>query len=584
MQKSFVLYGMVLAILGLSLIATVTASPRDDMALARGRPVKDTLVVTITNPANGATVSGDTVIQVSVVDPQGIYNSLVATISIDGVIVANANQYVWDTNTVDNGNHDIKAYAEQPRARPKPPATPTVIADDAVITVTVDNYVEPPPSGDGDDIFTGTVSSGADVWHYVDAGLGLLSCDLSWPTGPDVDMYLYRPTDYANYVARAYTTANPEHMESTANEAGQWGIKVAMYSSSATANYELHVTYTPNTPDVTAPTCIITDPANNDVVYKTKYIKVTATDDRQVARVEFFVDGVLKNTDTSTPFSYGWDTTAYADLSVHTLGAIAYDAAGNFATAATVAVTVDQSAAPLVNTIRYAVIVGISDYEAISDLSYCDEDASDWYNYLISIGYLPENIWVFGDGHSNNYPVYNGYATEANVKAALNDMIAIADNDDIINFITSGHGSGDGNGESFLCMWDCDSGEAGEDGSFYDHELAAILGAAISQVHVFIDHCYSGGMGPELMALGNAANIFCTTTCTENGYGYDDSSHYNGMWTYWFLEAGLIGHFGGSIDTTLEDAFNWGAANYPKQPPSGDAPMMFDGNGSFFTL
>ncbi|MBN1329937.1 MAG: hypothetical protein JXA54_10735, partial [Candidatus Heimdallarchaeota archaeon] len=31
---------------------------------------------------------------------------------------------------------------------------------------------------------------------------------------------------------------------------------------------------------------------------------------------------------------------------------------------------------------RYAVIVGISDYKAISDLSYCDEDANDWFNQL----------------------------------------------------------------------------------------------------------------------------------------------------------------------------------------------------------
>jgi hypothetical protein len=577
------MFGMVLTILGLSLISTISyaVSPRDDIA-TRGRPVKDTLVVTITNPTNGATISGEIVVQVTVVDPQGIYNSLVATISIDGVAVANANQFVWDTNTVDNGNHEIKAYAEQPKARPKPPVS-TVISDDHVITITVDNYVEPPPTGDGDDIFTGTVSSGADVWHYVDTGLGLISCDLSWPTGPDVDMYLYRPSDSVNFVVRAYTTANPEHMEYTANEAGQWGIKVVMYSSSATANYQLHVTYTPNTPDVTAPTCIISDPLNNDVVYKTKYIKATATDDRQVARVEFFVDGVLKNTDTSAPFSYGWDTTAYAD-GAHTLGATAYDGAGNYATATAVSVIVDQSAAPLINTVRYAVIVGISDYKAISDLSFCDEDASDWYNYLLSIGYLAENIWVFGDAHSNNYPVWNGYATEANVKAALSNMIAMADNDDIVNFITSGHGSGDGNGESFLCMWDCDSGESGEDGSFYDHEIAAIFGDAISKVHIFIDHCYSGGNGPELMALGNSANIFCTTTCTDNGYGYDDSAHTNGMWTYWFLEAGLIGHFGGSADTAMEDAFAWASANYPKQPPSGDAPEMYDGDGSVFVL
>ena len=36
---------------------------------------------------------------------------------------------------------------------------------------------------------------------------------------------------------------------------------------------------------------------------------------------------------------------------------------------------------------KYAIISGISDYKNISDLSYCDEDATDWYNYLKRLGY-----------------------------------------------------------------------------------------------------------------------------------------------------------------------------------------------------
>jgi hypothetical protein len=52
-----------------------------------------------------------------------------------------------------------------------------------------------------------------------------------------------------------------------------------MYTSGVESDYDLHVTYTPNTPDTTAPTCDITDPVNNEVVYKTTYIKATATDE-----------------------------------------------------------------------------------------------------------------------------------------------------------------------------------------------------------------------------------------------------------------------------------------------------------------
>jgi hypothetical protein len=56
--------------------------------------------------------------------------------------------------------------------------------------------------------------------------------------------------------------------------------------------------------------------------------------------------------------------------------------AGNSGAASQVTVTVDQSAASATDVQKYAVIVGISDYKAISDLSFCDEDASDWFNFV----------------------------------------------------------------------------------------------------------------------------------------------------------------------------------------------------------
>jgi hypothetical protein len=549
----------------------------------RGKPVKDTLVVTIDAPVDGATISDIVTIQVTVFDPQGAYNNLVADIYIDDVLVAQSNTFNWDTNAVADADYEIKAYAEQPSAKPpggngggggKPPK---VVSDEDVIIVTVENAVAPPPNGD--DMFYGTVSySNNNKWHYVDATLGMIDCDLTWDTSYDVDMYLYRPSDYNNYVVRAWTVDKPEYMSFDADESGLWGIKVVMYSSSGTnTNYDLHVTYTPNTPDVTAPTCTITKPSNGQVVYKTAYVTASATDDRQIDYVEFYIDGSLASTDSVAPYSYPWDTTAVADGG-HTIDATAYDMAGNFDAADQVAVTVDQSAAPLEDVQKYAVITGVSDYKAISDLSYCDEDAADWYNFIVGVLEVPtDHIIVLGDGHPSDFPQYDGLATEANTKAALENVVALADDDDIIYYFTSGHGSGNGQGDSYICAWDCGSGESGEDGDFYDYELAAILGNAIAaKIYVFVDHCYSGGMGPELMALGNSANIICHTTCTENGYGWDDPGSQNGLWTHWFLEQSWIGQFGSDPNVPVEDVFAWAHANYPKG--GGDEPQEFDGD------
>jgi hypothetical protein len=223
---------------------------------------------------------------------------------------------------------------------------------------------------------------------------------------------------------------------------------------------------------------------------------------------------------------------------------------------------------------KYAVIVGISDYASISDLSYCDEDATDFYNFLAPKSY---ECKVYGDGHTSNYPRYDGTATEAKVRSVIQSLAAHAKAGDTVCFITSGHGSGDGNGESFLCMYDC----SGSVGCYYDHELAADIALFASGVNIFIfiDHCYSGGMGPELMSLSNKAYIYCTTICTEDGYGYDDSSHLNGAWTYEFLEKYLSVNPTWSMETTFDAA----AATYPHT--GGDAPMEFDGNtGSYFYL
>ena len=94
--------------------------------------------------------------------------------------------------------------------------------------------------------------------------------------------------------------------------------------------------------DTTAPTTSITAPANGATMSGTVSVTASASDNVGVTKVEFWLDGALRTTDTSSPYSWSWDTTAFAN-SAHSLVTKAYDAAGNVGTSSTVTVTVNNS-------------------------------------------------------------------------------------------------------------------------------------------------------------------------------------------------------------------------------------------------
>jgi len=422
---------------------------------------------------------------------------------------------------------------------------------------------------------TGTLSAvgQTEMWTIAVAANALSMESILTCGSADFDLYgrLGAAPTTSTYDWRGYTSGGEEV---TYNEpgAGTWYIMVRDYSGSG--SYELTVTITYTGPDTTPPTITIGNPAQGSTVYSSDIsVSWTGSDNVGISYYEIQLDSaswINKGTQTSHAYT---GVTAGA----HSISVRAWDAAGNSATD-TNSFTVDLSSNPVE---YYAVLVGISDYLSISDLSYCDEDASDWYNHLVSnLGWSSSNIRIYGDGHTSNYPTYYADAYESNVVAGLNWMIGAADSNDVIAFISSGHGSGTGTGSSYLCMYDC----SGSQGCLYDTELANILDGAIAEkIFVFLDHCYSGGFGPELMNMPNSANVYLTTTCTEDGYGYDASQYNNGMWTYYFLEYSWINHYGGSATISLEAIFSYAAASYPYG--GGDTPQQFDGNtGASFYL
>ncbi|HWP45508.1 MAG TPA: Ig-like domain-containing protein, partial [Blastocatellia bacterium] len=90
-------------------------------------------------------------------------------------------------------------------------------------------------------------------------------------------------------------------------------------------------------PDTTPPSVTITSPANGSKAGSKVSITVNATDDRAVVKVDLYIDGILLDSSTQSPFSFRWDTRR-VPRGQHTIHCQAYDAAGNVGTSPVVTV------------------------------------------------------------------------------------------------------------------------------------------------------------------------------------------------------------------------------------------------------
>jgi hypothetical protein len=97
--------------------------------------------------------------------------------------------------------------------------------------------------------------------------------------------------------------------------------------------------------DTTPPTLAITSPSNGAKVAGAVTLSAAASDNLAVIGVQFRLDGAnLGNEDTSTPYSTSWLTTGVSG-GVHTLTAVARDAAGNSTVSAPITVEIAGPAA-----------------------------------------------------------------------------------------------------------------------------------------------------------------------------------------------------------------------------------------------
>lgn len=274
------------------------------------------------------------------------------------------------------------------------------------------------------------------------------------------------------------------------------------------------------------PTVTITNPADGSTVSGTVTITVTVSDkeDNPDPVPAIYIDG----THVATANSYNWDTTAVADGS-HTIRAEATDSVGNTGSDS-ITVTVNNGGGGggggggdgVVR--KWALCIGISDYDgSANDLTYCDDDARDWKNFLSGQGY---NVVLLTDRQ----------ATADAIEAKINELLANEDADDYVAFTYSGHGTTYRKYGSCMISTDMVYMTHGWLESMFDS-------ADSSHIYFAFDACKIGGF--KGVVTDGRVGAFAS----NKDYSYDGTGNMgNGVFTYYQMDGWDNQHF-----TNFED-------------------------------
>ncbi|WP_375764752.1 Ig-like domain-containing protein [Archangium gephyra] len=282
--------------------------------------VRDTSAptVAITSPSAGTTVRGNVTVQASATDDSQVSRvELYVDGSLIGTSTSSPYAISWNPSSVANGDHTLTAKAHDVYGN---------VGTSPGVTVTVSKDVTPPTASvttpaEGVTV-TGTVilsASASDdylmsrVEYFLDGSL--LG---STPNGPSYG-YVWNSRTVTNgshtFVAKAYDSA------------GNVGV-------SATRSFIVDNDFTP-------PAVALTSPAQGATLAGMVSLQASASDDRSMSMVAFYVDGSYVASVSSPPYVATWDSHLVRNGS-HTLTAMAHDSAGNSTTSAAITVSVAQ--------------------------------------------------------------------------------------------------------------------------------------------------------------------------------------------------------------------------------------------------
>jgi hypothetical protein len=221
-----------------------------------------------------------------------------------------------NTTTLSNGSHSLTAVASNAGGQ---------TTTSAAVSITINNPVTTPPT-----VSITSPTSGATVSGTINVSTNVSANTTS----------VQFKVDGNNTGAAVTSTPFSLSLNTTTHSNGSHLLTAVASNAGGQTTTSAAVSVAVNNVDATPPSVSITSPTSGAIVSGTLTVSATASDNVGVARVEFYLDNILQSTDTSSPYSWSWNTTSASNGS-HTLAAKAYDAAGN-TTAASVTVSVSN--------------------------------------------------------------------------------------------------------------------------------------------------------------------------------------------------------------------------------------------------
>lgn len=285
-------------------------------------PVPDTTApsVQIASPTASSTLSGQATVAVAATDNVGVTRTeWYLNGALMGSAATGSAAFAWNTTSYANGSYTVQARAYDAAGNSNSSAPETVLVQNAVAdTAAPAATINAPAAGSTvSGIVSVSVSATDNVgvtrveWYLNGTMVGSSassSAIFSWNTTT-------RPNGSCTLQAKAFDAAG---------NVGSSSVTVTVNNVSLSL-------------DTVPPTVQITSPTSGAMVVKNTKVYVTANDNVAVTRVDLMVDGKLYSTSSLATTVFSWTTTKIAHGG-HTLTAVAYDAAGNRTTSASVTV------------------------------------------------------------------------------------------------------------------------------------------------------------------------------------------------------------------------------------------------------